>query len=557
MRERLTYSDGSSNKFWEVHVEGAGVRVTYGKLGTNGQSRAKTHASAAAARADAAKQVAEKLKKGYQRVGGRAAAPAQQANTTPPPAATGASLPDVVSLPDEVRALIGARCFKKGREHEDELVLFDWAAIPVADQNAFVDALFGDCEDGDFAGLLDLHGDPRWNSTRCVPFALFGVASGPDVFRGGASMPQFDRLLLIDAAGAVSGIAVDGSAVPARKPAAIAGSWDKLGIQRRGPAAPAGTLPAVKPTRRVKLVGSLGDFREPSRTTPSVYRLSASSDGGRVALTTHATRDDPARLYTADSGELLRTFGPASDGVILAPDGSLLVTAHRRDAERVIVAWDTHRGVERWRRVAHRGGTYIGVSMAISPDGKTLVTSCDGGKETLRAHRLRDGAALWSASLGRADVYAAAVAISPDGKTIATGGSDETLKLWDLATGAAVRTIKLDSTPCGICWFPDSKRLVTNASDGAAVWDITTRKPSRALGERERGRYGGDVVISAEGFIAGQVNDTQLDLWDLEGKRLERLDLKQKIGVTSIAVVPGGLLVGTRGDCALRFAVTV
>ena len=79
---------------------------------------------------------------------------------------------------------------------------------------------------------------------------------------------------------------------------------------------------------------------------------------------------------------------------------------------------------------------------------------------------------------------------------------------------------------------------------------------SVVLAEYERGRCAGDVVVSSAGFIAARVDWTQIDLWDLEGALLERLDLKKKVGVASLAACPGGLLVGTQADCALRFAFT-
>ncbi len=65
---RLEFVGGSSSKFWQIIVDGARHRVTYGKIGTDGQSKEKTFADPAAAEAAAEKLVAAKLRKGYQEV---------------------------------------------------------------------------------------------------------------------------------------------------------------------------------------------------------------------------------------------------------------------------------------------------------------------------------------------------------------------------------------------------------------------------------------------------------------------------------------------------------
>ena len=54
------------SKFWEVTVEGGQTTVRYGKIGAKGQTNVKTHASAAAAKAFAAKEAAVREKKGYE-----------------------------------------------------------------------------------------------------------------------------------------------------------------------------------------------------------------------------------------------------------------------------------------------------------------------------------------------------------------------------------------------------------------------------------------------------------------------------------------------------------
>ena len=62
---RFEFSEGTSNKFWEISQSGNKHTVTYGKIGTEGQTKTKDFADEAAAKKDYEKLVAEKVKKGY------------------------------------------------------------------------------------------------------------------------------------------------------------------------------------------------------------------------------------------------------------------------------------------------------------------------------------------------------------------------------------------------------------------------------------------------------------------------------------------------------------
>jgi uncharacterized protein (TIGR02996 family) len=63
--QRFQYSDAKSHKFWNIEVSGCSLIVTYGKVGSAGQTQTKTFASAEQAQAEADKLIREKLKKGY------------------------------------------------------------------------------------------------------------------------------------------------------------------------------------------------------------------------------------------------------------------------------------------------------------------------------------------------------------------------------------------------------------------------------------------------------------------------------------------------------------
>lgn len=62
------YSDGKSNKFWEIAQSGKGFTVRYGRIGTSGQSKKKSFDSKKTSDAAAQKLIDQKTAKGYKEV---------------------------------------------------------------------------------------------------------------------------------------------------------------------------------------------------------------------------------------------------------------------------------------------------------------------------------------------------------------------------------------------------------------------------------------------------------------------------------------------------------
>jgi uncharacterized protein (TIGR02996 family) len=100
----FTFSDGKSNKFWNIDLQGKAFTVQYGKIGTTGQTQIKEFADAATAQKEHDKLVAEKLKKGYAETTTDAAtkAPARAPAPAPAPAASSAKKP--AAAPVQVQA---------------------------------------------------------------------------------------------------------------------------------------------------------------------------------------------------------------------------------------------------------------------------------------------------------------------------------------------------------------------------------------------------------------------------------------------------------------------
>jgi predicted DNA-binding WGR domain protein len=67
---RYEFSEGSSNKFWQIDLSGKSFTTTYGKIGTAGQTTIKTWKTEAEAKKEYDKLIAEKVKKGYEPAGG-------------------------------------------------------------------------------------------------------------------------------------------------------------------------------------------------------------------------------------------------------------------------------------------------------------------------------------------------------------------------------------------------------------------------------------------------------------------------------------------------------
>jgi predicted DNA-binding WGR domain protein len=76
---RFEFKQGSSYKFWEIHVEGNAYTARYGKVGTEGQTQSKSFATPEKAAAEAEKKIREKVGKGYAEVAVSAAAEAKPA----------------------------------------------------------------------------------------------------------------------------------------------------------------------------------------------------------------------------------------------------------------------------------------------------------------------------------------------------------------------------------------------------------------------------------------------------------------------------------------------
>ncbi|WP_437035173.1 WD40 repeat domain-containing protein [Streptomyces sp. enrichment culture] len=164
------------------------------------------------------------------------------------------------------------------------------------------------------------------------------------------------------------------------------------------------------------------------------------------------------------------------------------------------------------RLTVHRGAV---VSVAFSPDGRTLATGSDRGAELWDAATGR-----FRRSVGKRTDVVVSVAFSPDGRTLATG-SDSSVRLWDVASGSTLATLAGHTdTVYSAAFSPDGRTLATGSLDRTArLWDTANGSSEAILSGPLREVF--SMAFAPRGRTLATASDRRgVDLWDTENRRI-------------------------------------
>src|SRR5947208_1921202 len=75
------------------------------------------------------------------------------------------------------------------------------------------------------------------------------------------------------------------------------------------------------------------------------------------------------------------------------------------------------------------------------------------------------------------------VAWAPDGSMLASGAGDNTIRLWDAASGTSLRVLEGHTNYVNsVAWAPDGSMLASGARDNTVrLWDAASGTPLRTL----------------------------------------------------------------------------
>jgi WD40 repeat protein len=236
---------------------------------------------------------------------------------------------------------------------------------------------------------------------------------------------------------------------------------------------------------------------------------------------------------TTRRGPALETFFHLPNGAtaLRATSATSAIAIFLQDGSARLLGWAATEG----RAILLPARTFAGVAAAISPDGRTALGNDPEGrlvvrdlavsrsldlKQLLQLHDQASNEGAWVPALPRATLCqghargVTALALSPDRRLLASGGADETLRLWDAASGTPRLQLDHLGEVTSLAFSPDGQRLLYGSRGSvAAIVDpadghtlVSRRFPHAVVG----------VAFTPDARRALIATDHIGYLWDLE-----------------------------------------
>jgi len=282
-----------------------------------------------------------------------------------------------------------------------------------------------------------------------------------------------------------------------------------------------------------------------------VLACAVSADGRRIV----AAGSNPAiRAWDAASGRELHTFVGHTAGVnalALSSDGEWLASA---SSDRRLRLWDAQSGEP---RAVLAGHTAALTDCALGPGARVAVTAsldasvriwdlASGSARYVLARTWREKDEGWFVSANDQGHWSAVqcCAISADGRWAASGSSDQTVIVWDIDAGVAVRVLAGHDAAVNACAFSADGALIVSAGADRSVrlWERASGKELAVL-HRHRHIVTSCAFTADGGFVVCGGADGSLAVIDVRGDAPARAISGHTDWVNDCAVSRDGRLI--------------
>jgi hypothetical protein len=326
----------------------------------------------------------------------------------------------------------------------------------------------------------------------------------------------------------------DGEAPQPENPVGSKGRYDPE-EEAPPPKKPGGKVkkPAVKPKDPV---GEIRRFIGHSDTGDAVVDV-AFAPNGRTAVS--GGQDKVLRLWDVETGEEIRRFEGHAEKVkclCFTPDGLHVVSG---SDDKTLRLWDVASGEEVRRFEGHTAG--LGWFVAVTPDGRRIISYSGGPEKTVRIWDLKNGKELrrFGYQQAGAEEVGDIQAFSRDGRRALTAGSDNKLRLWNVDKGTVVRV--LDEQSRGGTFSADGRfALAVGLDKYLRLYEVRSGKLVRRF--RLGPAVGQLASFSPDGkrVLVSYDQQDYSTLWDVQsGEEIHRLEGNPK-GAGRIRFSPDG-----------------